>query len=167
MAASPSDETVSMRHRLALFLTVAATLYVGFAHAVTTVNEPWIGLGKNGSEAELYMRLTSTEGATLVGVNSFAARKTEMREAGSGKRALLELALPPGKEMLFAPQGLRVQLHGLTRPLAMGQHVPVTLVMRSNEGTRQEILINAEVRKHSPRDDEGEGHDHDHAHHAH
>ena len=135
---------------------MTCALFVIDANAILVVNEPWVRLLGNGN-AELYLRLTSTEGAKLVRVSSFAARKVILRGPGPGKPLVVELALPAQKEIVFAPDGFRAELRGLTRPLSLGQYAPVTLTVESSDGSRQDILINAEVRRHSPRDDEGHG----------
>jgi VCBS repeat-containing protein len=56
--------------------------------------------------------------------------------------------------MQLAPGEYRIALTRLTRPLKIGDHVPVSLTIESADGKRQELLINAEVRRRSAYDDE-------------
>jgi VCBS repeat-containing protein len=48
----------------------------------------------------------------------------------------------------------------LTRALKLGDRVPLMLTIESGDGSRQEIPIDAEVRRHSPIDDHLHGHAH-------
>jgi periplasmic copper chaperone A len=65
-----------------------------------------------------------------------------------------EIALPANAAVQLAPGACRIALTRLTRPLKIGDHVPVSLVIQSAGGKRQELLINAEVRRRSTYDDE-------------
>ena len=47
-----------------------------------------------------------------------------------------------------------VRLTGLTRRLKQGEYVPMTLIIRSADGKEQKTYIVAEVRHHSPSEDE-------------
>ena len=47
------------------------------AHALFIVNQPWVKPGMRNTEA--YMALTSTEGATLIGVRSSIAAQVSLR----------------------------------------------------------------------------------------
>jgi copper(I)-binding protein len=70
------------------------------------------------------------------------------------------LALPAKSEVALAPGHDRLALAGLTRTLKIGDRVNITLVVRDDKGTVQEIAVNAEVRHRSPVDDERRAHHH-------
>jgi len=127
----------------------AAALALGLhapAHALFTVNQPWVKPGAATSEA--YMVLTSTEGATLIGIRSSLAARASLRNARSVPMATL--ALPAGRAVALRPDHEHIVLAGLSRPLKLGDRVPLTLVIESADGVRQEIPVDAEVRKESP-----------------
>ena len=106
------------------------------------------------------MELTSTEGATLVGVRCDTAKRVEILLPGASAKPVSELALPAGQKILLAPKAARVVLRGVGRTLKPGDHVPMVLVVQAADGSRQEIPMEAEVRLHSPTYDHLHGHHH-------
>lgn len=141
---------ITVLHRL---VAIGATwiLLTGIAHAVLSVNEPWVRVAPDGRSAEVFVRLKSSDAARLVAVDSFAARRIEMRD---GRRLARTIALPADVLVELRPGGLRLQMTGLTRHLKLGEHVPLTLIVTSADGLRQTIYVNAEVRHRSPSEDE-------------
>lgn len=130
------------------------------AGAIFIVNEPWVRMSADARSAEIYMRLTSTEGATLISVTSSAASKVALRAPGTAKRTVGELPLPANTLINLRAHDYRITLNGLKRRIKLGEHVPLTLTIRSADGSLQEVPINAEVRKRSPTDDESHAHGH-------
>lgn len=143
----------------AAILGVAMLLTTAGVWAVLSINEPWVRVAAGGTSAELFMKLKSSESATLVGVDSFAARKVAIR-APRGVPLTGGLALPANVLVELKPAETRVGLRRLVRRLKLGEHVPVTLVVQSADGLRQTLYINAEVRRHSPTEDEMNPHEH-------
>ena len=136
-----------MRHaigRLALALGLLASGLATEAGAVLTINLAWVRMSPGGHSAEAYMQVTSSEDARLVEVRSFAAKAASLRAAG-GKAALRELPLPAKVDVDLRPGGYHIALEGLTRPLKLGEHVPLTLIFEGPGKVRQEILVGAEV----------------------
>jgi len=93
--------------------------FVGFlagaafdANALFIVNQPWVKPGTRSTEA--YMVLTSTEGATLIGVRSSIAARVSLRGAGAHRPARAALALPAGAAVALRPGADRIVLTGLT-----------------------------------------------------
>ena len=121
------------------------------AHAVLSINEPWVRADRDGRSAAFFVRLTSSDEATIVEVDSFAARRTSMRDATHAVKAI---ALPANVPVELKPGSFHVKLDGLVRRLKPGEHVPVTLVITSAGGLKQSIYVNAEVRHRSPSEDE-------------
>jgi copper(I)-binding protein len=138
---------------------LASSLAIGSpdACALFLVNQPWVKPGVRATES--YMVLTSTEGATLVGVRSAVAAHASLRgPKNEGPRN--SLALPAGVTVSLQPGGERIELTGLKRALRLGQRVPLTLTIETVAGARQEIAVDAEVRKESPIDAERRAHHH-------
>jgi copper(I)-binding protein len=133
------------------------------AHSVFSINEPWARLTANGRSAEVYMRITSSDGARLVSVSSPAAERTAIHPPGQGARAVSDVVLPAKQVVTFARGQYRIQLTGLARKPKLGDHLPLTIGVRGEQGDVQEIPLQAEVRLHSPTEDEGgAGHAHSH-----
>jgi copper(I)-binding protein len=149
----------SCRFLVALVLA-CATLR---AWAVFSVNEPWVRVHPDGRTAEVFLKLRTSEPLTLVTVDSFAARKATLERAD--RRRLERLELAPNEPVELSAGDARIRLSGLVRKLRMGEYVPLTLVFRAADGTAQSFFVNAEVRLHSPSEDELSGHHHGaHAH---
>lgn len=154
-----------MRPRRLLAAAAIAALPAFFcatAHAVLSISEPWVRPAADGRSAAVFMKLASSDEAALVGVDSFAARTAAIRAPGRS-RPLPELPLPAGVPVEMKPDGVRIDLGGLVRRLKFGEHVPVTLILRSSTGLQQKLYVNAEVRRHSPTDDELNPHSHGHS----
>src|SRR5512144_2102212 len=116
------------------------------ASAVLTINTPWVRPASAAAPAEAYMELRSSEGAALVAVTSEVAARIAIRAPGKGTAALGELALPAGETRLLAPGSYRLELGRVSRPLKLGDWVPLTLTFRNGDGSEQQIAIRAEVR---------------------
>ena len=145
----------------AIAFTSAVALWPHAALAIFIVSEPWAKPASRGQTTEAYMELTSTEGATLVGVRSDTAGRIEIR-APDSTRPLAELSLPAGQKLMLAPKAYRVVLRDVNRKLKLGEYVPMVLILRAADGSRQEIPLEAEVRLHSPTDDHRHAHQHAH-----
>ena len=154
--------TLSPSFRMGRCMRVAAFLgalaVVSDAHALFIVNQPWVKPGASNSEG--YMILTSSEGATLVGVKSSIAAQVFLRGSGARVRARAALPLPAGTAIALRPGAERIVLTGLKRALKPGDRVPLTLEIETASGDRQEIAVNAEVRTESPYDAEHRAHRH-------
>ena len=131
----------------------------GDADALFIVNQPWVVPAAKGRSTAAYMDLTSTEGAALVAAKSDAAARLSI---GGPKRAsnVARLALPASEMIRLAPNGYRLVLDRLTRPIKRGERVLLTLVIEAPDGSRQEIGVNAEARFNSPLDEERRAHSH-------
>jgi copper(I)-binding protein len=124
------------------------------ARALFIVNQPWVKPGAKDTEA--YMLLTSTDGATLVGVRSALAARASMRSVRGGERSAV--TLPAGVTVALRPNADRIVLRGLARTLKPGDRFPLTLQIQTADGTRQDIAVDAEVRFESPLDAERRAH---------
>jgi copper(I)-binding protein len=138
------------------WLPLAAALFAMDAGATLTVNLPWIKTVAGG--AEVYLQITSTDAGEIVEARSFAARTTSLLAAGKTHQVLKAIPLDAGIARELAPGQYRIGLSGLVRPLKPRELVPLTLVVKSAAGLRQEVLITAEVRSRSAHEDEGKPH---------
>jgi copper(I)-binding protein len=128
-------------------------LFASTAQAGVTVNAPWVRSTPERTATEAYLRLTSTEDATLKEARSAIATSIVIRAAGSN-RTLQQLALPAGVPVILAPDAARLVLRGLAHPLAVGERVPLVLTIETANGSRYEVSVSAEVRVRPPADDE-------------
>lgn len=131
-----------------------AVLCAAGADAVLVVSLPWVRPAADASSAELFLEITSSDGAALVGASSDAAGGVTLVGPGKAPKPVAEIALPANAAVQLAPGGYRIALTRLAQPLKIGGHVAVGLVIRSAGGKRQELRINAEVRRRSAYDDE-------------
>jgi periplasmic copper chaperone A len=146
----------------ALMLGFAAAMSASPASAVFIVNQPWVRPAQVAHATEVYMDLTSTEGAKVVGVRSEVA-VAAMRAPGKIAASATSIALPARTLVSLAPGRFRIALSQLRRTLKLGDRVDLTLTIEQDDGSRQEIAVNAEVRMRSPIDDERRAHAHSHS----
>ena len=142
-------------------LGVALAIVATEASAIFIVNQPWLTPAAKGRSTSAYMDLTSTEGATLVAARSEVAASVHIR-APNERAGSTHLLLPPGKMIRLEKGGYRLALDRLTRSVALGDRILLTLTIESSDGSRQEIVVNAEARHDSPLDDERRAHQHPH-----
>lgn len=133
------------------------------ANALFIVNQPWVRPAARGQSTEVYMNLTSTDGATLVAVRTDEAAAVAIVGPGKGAAAVASLTLPAKAVVALAPGKARLVLTKLVRSLKLGDLVALTLTIEGTDGTRQDVPVQAEVRMRSPLDDEKRAH-HTHAH---
>jgi copper(I)-binding protein len=148
-----------IRVRLA-WLGLALALAASDANAIFIVNQPWLRPAANGKATEVYMDLTSTEGAALVGVRSDAAASALIRPPGSSRSSVERLTLPAGALVRLAAGGYRIVLSDLKQSVKLGDRVTLSLTIEGADGARREIAVNAEARKRSPLEDERRTHSH-------
>ena len=139
----------------------AAMLIATHAQALFIVSQPWVIPAEGGASTEVYMDLTSTEGATVVGVSTDAAAAAALLRPGKPSKEAQGIVLAPGKLMELRPSGYRIALQRLARPLKLGDRLMLTLTIQAADGTRQDIPVDAEVRPRSPIEDDRA---HKHAH---
>jgi copper(I)-binding protein len=148
--------------KLRLIVGLGLSLYFMSAHALFIVNQPWVRPAKSGQSTELYMNLTSTDGATLLEVRTSAAAEVVLRGPGKTARTIPELPLPAGQLVALSPGNARVGLLRLARTLKLGDRIDIVLTIRGTDGTRQDIPLSIEARLRSPVDDERQAHHHTH-----
>ena len=141
-----------MKRTLRITCLVGWSLVALQVLAEVKVTEPWArSTVKEQKATGMFMTLTSSEDAKLVGAVSPAARIVEVHEMSMTNnvmqmREVKALALPAGKAVQLKPGGYHVMLIDLAKPLEAGQKVPLTLTIESTDGKRSTVLVEAEVR---------------------
>jgi copper(I)-binding protein len=97
------------------------------------------------------MKITSKEGAKLVGVSSPAAGVTEIHEMKMEKDVMKmapikSLDIPAGKSVELKPGSYHVMLMDLKAPLADSSVVPVTLSFENAKGVKSQIDLQVPVK---------------------
>lgn len=125
--------------RFPLTNLVAAALVVPLIAAAPAptidVAHPWSRPAPAGGNGVGYVALTNTGKAPdrLVSVSTPVAQRVEMHRSmvmnGMAMMHPVEggLPIPPGTTAVFAPGSYHLMLVGLKKPLAIGDHIPVTL----------------------------------------
>jgi periplasmic copper chaperone A len=132
------------------------------AVAVITVSDPWVRVAPNGKSAAVFMEIRSSEGATIVGVESDVAADVPIQRPGTQRAAADKIPLPAGTLVKLAPGAYRFLLPKLNRSLKLGDRVALSLIVEASDGSRQAIPVNAEVRRRSAYDDHLRPHSHAH-----
>jgi copper(I)-binding protein len=153
---------LSISRRAALTCGLGLGLLAHPASALFVVNQPWVLPAQRLQVTEVYMNLTSTDGVTLVGAASAAAASVAIRAPGKTARNLARLPLPAQSVVALAPGKYHLVLRRLVRTLKLGDRVPLTLTIEAADGSRQDVGVDAEVRLHSPIDDEMRARQHAH-----
>jgi periplasmic copper chaperone A len=147
----------------ALMVALALGTTPSLAGALFIVNQPWVRPAKIAQTTEAYMNLTSTDGGSLVAVSTAAAKEAAIRAPGKSTINAPSVRLPAGTLVALAPGHYRVVLKQLLKALQPGDRVPMTLRVDLDDGSHQEIAVDAEVRLRSPIDDERRAHSHAHS----
>ena len=152
--------------RFACCCTLAGALLAAppsaVAVAVITVSDPWVRVAPNGKSAEAFMEIRSSEGATIVGVESDITLDVALQRPGPQRATADKIPLPAGIEVKLAPGAYRLLLPKLIRSLKLGDRVALNLIVEAPDGSRQAIAVNAEVRRRSAYDDHLRPHSHAH-----
>lgn len=130
---------VLRRTVLASLLAAALAVVPAFAPAQTTatlvVQNPWIRKPPPGLETvAVYFTLknVSKRAVFIVGVKSPLAtsamiHESSMADGQARMRMRDRVTVPAGNDVAFVPEGLHVMLSGLSKPLNVGDKVPLTL----------------------------------------
>lgn len=130
------------------------------AAGVVTVNQPWVRPAAAHATAPVYFVIGSSEAAALVAARSPFGEIALLR----GKTSVEEIAVTAGTPLAMTAQGPHLAIRKVTKPLAVGARVPLTLVLRDASGATRDIAVDAEVRLRAPIDDERLEHRHAHTH---
>jgi len=138
--------------RVALLALLACATCAAPLHAQApplTVTDAWVRATPGAAVAAAYMTLHNAGARALriVAVRSSAAghamiHETRLENGQSVMRPREPLDIPPGATVTLAPEGLHVMLTSLVRPLAVGEQVPLELLLEG--GAR--VAVSARVR---------------------
>ncbi len=113
------------------------------------VQDAWIRQtpGSDVAAAYLTVRNSGTQPVRVVGVECPIATHAMIHESTiengqSRMRPHESVLVPAGQTVKLEPGGLHVMLHGLKQPVAVGQTVPIVLLLEG--GSR--VMANAQVR---------------------
>ena len=144
--------------RLAIALLVAAISLAAHAQrgAEVDVKSAWARptvAGQTGTGA--FMRLTSRDGARIVGASSDVAGVVEIHEMAMDggvmrMRPLRSLELPPNSAVELRPGGNHIMLMELKRPLVTGEKIKVDLRLETRDKTLVTQPVEIEVRSRAP-----------------
>ena len=117
-----------------LFLAVALLPFGARAQSTITLETPWTRAAGAGGQGAGFITIRNAGGADrLLSASTPAAGRTELhtmlRDGDVMRMRQVEaIAVPASGAVTLAPGGLHIMLIGLTRPLAVGESVPITLV---------------------------------------
>jgi copper(I)-binding protein len=123
------------------------------AQAKVTIEDAWVRETVPAQKTTgAFATVTSTEGAKLVAVKSPVAKVVEVHSSSTKNgvmhmAAVDSVALPAGKAVHFAPaSGYHVMLIDLTRPMKVGEKVPLAFVVQDAAGKKTTVEVQAVVR---------------------
>lgn len=119
--------------------------------ANVSVSDAWARATMPGQKVSgAYMKIEADTDARLVGASSPAVSRVEVHEMKMDgdvmrMREVTAIDLPKGKTVSLEPGGFHIMLMNLDKPIAVGDVIPLTLVVESG-GKRQEVEVKAEAR---------------------
>jgi periplasmic copper chaperone A len=130
-------------------ILLAASLLpmVARAQSPITVETPWSRAAGAGGQGAGFVTIRNSGAADrLLSASTPAAGRTELhtmiRDGDVMRMREVEaIAVPAGGAVTLAPGGLHIMLIGLTRPLAVGEAVPLTLVFERAGSVTVELAI--------------------------
>jgi copper(I)-binding protein len=143
-----------MRRRLLPVLIVLALTTPAMADSVR-IDAPWVRATAPGQKvAGGFMTLTADADMTLVGGSSPISKHIElhymkMEDGVMEMREMKEIRLPKDQAVTLEPGGLHVMFIGLKKPITEGQKVPLSLIVKTANGKRKTIAVEAEARRTS------------------
>lgn len=117
-----------------LLLAAALLPSLAMAQPTITIETPWTRAAGAGGQGAGFVTIRNTgTDDRLLSASTPAAGRAELHSMTRDgdimrMRQLEDIALPAGGAVSLAPGGLHIMLIGLTRPLEVGERVPLTLV---------------------------------------
>lgn len=116
-----------------------------------TVTDAWARATMPGQPVSgAYMQIQSDADARLLSVSSPVVPRVEVHEMKMDgdvmrMREVQAVDLPKGKTVSLAPGGFHLMLMNLKKPIAVGDVIPLTLLVESG-GKQQTVEVKAEAR---------------------
>ena len=139
-----------MKTSLATALLACAVSLPTWA-ANVSVTDVWARTTMPGQQVSgAYMKIVADADARLVSASSTAVPRVEVHEMKMDgdvmrMREVKAIDLPKGKAVSLEPGGFHIMLMNLSKPIAAGDVIPLTLVVESG-GKRQTVEVKAEAR---------------------
>jgi copper(I)-binding protein len=100
---------------------------------------------------QLYLKLTSAPGGTLVSASTPAARIAQIHEMSMKGAVMImreaaPVALPAGRTVSLAPNGAHIMLIELAHPLAAGELITVTLILIVDDAQKKRERLEVAAR---------------------
>jgi copper(I)-binding protein len=152
MSAAPRPATTRRRALLAAILAGAGLPALAQEQQAgdLVITAPWSRAAGQGGTGAGFLSIANRGSVAdrLVSASSPAARRTELhthiREGEVMRmRETPGTELPPGQSVTLQPGGYHLMLIGLTRPLEVGQSVPVTLVFERAGPVEVQLAVQA------------------------
>ena len=146
---------LALLRRCAVAVALAVSLGASAADAPAgsvTLNIGWMRPAAAGmAEAKVYVDITSATDLVLVGATTPVARKVELVEVtAKGEqteaKVVASMPVPGGKTTRLAYLGSHLRLVDITKDLANGNAVPITLAFKSSDGKELTMQFDARVR---------------------
>ncbi|MBW8329529.1 MAG: copper chaperone PCu(A)C [Thiobacillus sp.] len=134
-----------------MFVAIGALAAQSAWAANVSVTDAWARATMPGQKVSgAYMQLQSDVDARLIGASSPAVPRVEVHEMKMDgdvmrMREVQSVDLPKGKTVSLEPGGFHIMLMNLSKPIAAGDVIPLTLVVESG-GKRQNVEVKAEAR---------------------
>lgn len=140
------------------FIALIAPLAMAAAAQAQTVDiqDAWVRAAVAGQKATgAFMKISSKDGARLVGGASPVAGVTEVHEMKMEgdvmrMRAIPGLDIPAGKAVELRPGGYHVMLMDLKAPLPKDSTVPLTLTFKDAKGAESKVELKVPVLTQAP-----------------
>lgn len=140
-----------MKLNVLIFTAMSALAVQSAVAANVTVSNAWARATMPGQPVSAaYMQIKSDTNAKLIGVSSSAVPQVEVHEMKMDgdvmqMREVKAIDLPKGKTVALEPGGFHIMLMNLKQPIAVGEVIPLTLVVESG-GKKQKVEVKAEAR---------------------
>jgi copper(I)-binding protein len=135
-----------------LMMTAIGALAVQSAWAANlSVTDVWARATMPGQQVSAaYMQIRSDADARLLSASSPVVPRVEIHEMKMDgdvmrMREVTAIDLPKDKAVALQPGGLHIMLMNLTKPIAAGDSIPLTLVVEAG-GKQQTVEVKAEAR---------------------
>ena len=140
-----------MRLNVLIVSAIAALAAQPALSATISVTDAWARATMPGQKVSgAYMRIQSDADAKLISVSSPVVPRVEVHEMKMDgdvmrMREVKAIDLPKGKAVSLEPGGFHIMLMNLSKPIAAGDVIPLTLVVESG-GKQQTVEVKAEAR---------------------
>jgi periplasmic copper chaperone A len=148
MQRSPEGNPMKLKFFWMMGLLLAAA---GASAQVARVDSPWARATVEGqTQAGVFMRLMSRDGAQLIGGVSPISQSVELYDMRTEKGAMQRqrvpfIDLPAGRTVELNECGPHILLVGLKQPVTRKSNVVVTLIFKDRAGVESRITVQAQV----------------------